>query len=284
MSNSESGVVAKRCVICGADCAGEPRIKDPKGRYYHQSCHEQAEAERAGQSRRGVAELAGDGPPIDLLAAAAAESAADASSWLDDLPVGGSSGSSPSACSGCGMPLVAGAIVCTSCGHQVGGGTLKTKKRRAARASGGSRFSIDGAGWLPMLAVPVGLGVLTAVVAVAIGLDAAWVPMLLLAAIGLVAGIWTLVDAWARSVLIFLGVLLGNVFLAGIPAVIYVLFFAQDPRLKGLYVGSFIGVTIAFVGLGVAAAAEGVDLFELSGSSDSFGSFDTEFSQPPARR
>ena len=32
----------KICMICGEDCAGRPRIKDPKGHYYHRECHEEA--------------------------------------------------------------------------------------------------------------------------------------------------------------------------------------------------------------------------------------------------
>lgn len=68
---------AKICFFCGRSCAGEPRGKDPHGRYYHKACFEE-------RRRAPVA------PPPP--------------------PAGG-------ACPSCGAAMVAGAVLCTSCGY-----------------------------------------------------------------------------------------------------------------------------------------------------------------------
>lgn len=36
----EVAVHAKACVVCGVDCTGRPRVKDPKGRYYCRACYD----------------------------------------------------------------------------------------------------------------------------------------------------------------------------------------------------------------------------------------------------
>ena len=45
------GEPSKPCGICGQDCAGRPRIKDPKGRYFHEHCYEQARETQAAQRK-----------------------------------------------------------------------------------------------------------------------------------------------------------------------------------------------------------------------------------------
>ena len=57
----------KICAICGRDCSGQPRIKDPKGRYFHKSCYEQALEERKmrqAAEREGEAEADVQPPPM----------------------------------------------------------------------------------------------------------------------------------------------------------------------------------------------------------------------------
>lgn len=49
----ESGNVAKVCVLCGRDVSGEPRVKDPKGRY---SCKKCLAARQGSQSPRAAEE------------------------------------------------------------------------------------------------------------------------------------------------------------------------------------------------------------------------------------
>lgn len=94
------------CVICGESCAGQPRTKDPQGRYYHRSCHEQALA----KTQRDEAPSA----PID-------ESPVGAD-MLSEL-LGGDAAGECSAmqfpCPTCGQPVEGGASICTHCGRDV---------------------------------------------------------------------------------------------------------------------------------------------------------------------
>ena len=41
----------KICIICGKDCAGQPRCRDPEGHYYHKDCHERARKQLAKRVR-----------------------------------------------------------------------------------------------------------------------------------------------------------------------------------------------------------------------------------------
>ncbi len=77
----------KTCVICGQDCSQRPRIKDPKGRYYCKECHEKAKLRRAGATEPD------DG--LNLV--------------LGDI----------ASCPSCGLPVAAGAVLCTRCGVNV---------------------------------------------------------------------------------------------------------------------------------------------------------------------
>lgn len=58
---AEASVGSKRCVHCGDDCSGKPRVKDPRGRYYCKGCYDTLEAARA-----AAPATTGDAP-IDLL-------------------------------------------------------------------------------------------------------------------------------------------------------------------------------------------------------------------------
>ncbi len=84
----------KICVVCGLDCAGQPRTKDAKGRYYHKDCHDRAERER--DARRSadavmLGEILPDAPPADT-------------------------------CPSCGHSLGASDVICTSCGYNTQSG------------------------------------------------------------------------------------------------------------------------------------------------------------------
>lgn len=39
-ANAVSAPGGKKCVICGVDCAGRPRVKDPRGRYFCRPCYD----------------------------------------------------------------------------------------------------------------------------------------------------------------------------------------------------------------------------------------------------
>jgi len=100
----------KICVFCGEDCAGQPRGKDPMGRYYHLSCYEDAKA------RRQQAEPAPQPGSGAGTSGAGGQSAEDEYGMLgaitDDLqppPVAAQ-------CPSCGSPMAPGAVICTNCG------------------------------------------------------------------------------------------------------------------------------------------------------------------------
>ncbi|TVQ57097.1 MAG: hypothetical protein EA377_01195, partial [Phycisphaerales bacterium] len=45
----------KICVVCNANCAGRPRVKDPKGRYYCRACYDELQQKVIDESRAGEA-------------------------------------------------------------------------------------------------------------------------------------------------------------------------------------------------------------------------------------
>lgn len=50
----------KLCVVCGENCAGQPRTKDAQGQYYHKECFERELEAR--KSRRAAANP--ESPPL----------------------------------------------------------------------------------------------------------------------------------------------------------------------------------------------------------------------------
>lgn len=118
-----SGVV-KECVFCGQSCAGQPRIKDAKGRYAHRACAEQQQqAKQAEPDNQAMYADDGFGDGMDDL-------------WDDIEPVEQDVGGAVSGCPGCGNRLDPSVLVCVSCGFNVQSGkamktrTLDTKKSR----------------------------------------------------------------------------------------------------------------------------------------------------------
>lgn len=81
----------KHCRICGADCAGKPRIKDPQGRYYCKGCYDTAQASET-QSE-----------PVDP----------------DIIPLDAPMLEAPAIvpCPSCGNGLPPGTVVCLGCGY-----------------------------------------------------------------------------------------------------------------------------------------------------------------------
>jgi uncharacterized RDD family membrane protein YckC len=115
--------VTKPCVLCGEDCAGRPRIKDPKGRYYHKECYEREVARLAQQAAEATpAEPAAFDPYADVGNDAASAQPA---------------GTKP--CPGCSAPLEPEAVVCIACGYNLAtGGRLETAAVTAAPGPDGS--------------------------------------------------------------------------------------------------------------------------------------------------
>jgi hypothetical protein len=126
---------AKICVVCGLSCAGMPRTKDPKGRYYHNECYEQRrhelEAKRSAATPveapafagldagddEGFDPFAGDGGPEPLAGDDGGfDPLAGDEGGFDPL---GEEAASPTmeVCPKCANPVDAGAVLCTNCGH-----------------------------------------------------------------------------------------------------------------------------------------------------------------------
>ena len=77
--------MAKICVICGEDCSGRPRIKDPKGHYYCKSCHEKANQRLEGH--RAADESARAAPPDEAEPLGLLDDALDVSPALQAAPL-----------------------------------------------------------------------------------------------------------------------------------------------------------------------------------------------------
>jgi hypothetical protein len=87
---------AKTCVVCGEDCSGRPRIKDPRGRYHCKDCYERVRA--------------------SLKAPTALEQP------TGDLP--------RRPCANCGTATPPGAVICTNCGCDPATGRPSAAVRR----------------------------------------------------------------------------------------------------------------------------------------------------------
>lgn len=111
----------KICVICGQDCAGRPRVRDPKGHYYCQDCYEKAkrrqEEARAASSPEPVAAPPPPEPPEPDLD----DDFAGGLALLDEVASEVQASAPPpiSACPGCGYALAPGAAICTACGYNL---------------------------------------------------------------------------------------------------------------------------------------------------------------------
>ncbi len=126
----------KVCVICGASCAGQPRIKNEQGQYAHQACAEKRTSKPAAHPVTPDPMLGDD---EDLMGA-----------LLDDLPgaaepalaAGPGAGGLKQGCPGCGVAVSPEAVVCTGCGFNFKTGKgLKTKISKEPKANGASSMA-----------------------------------------------------------------------------------------------------------------------------------------------
>lgn len=101
----------KICVICGEDCSGRPRTKDPRGRYYCNTCYEAA---RAGTHSTAATSGAAD-PPGDVFGL---ENDDDmAFDMLDEIAPGGAAAAQAAPCPECGSAIPVDGVICTTCGY-----------------------------------------------------------------------------------------------------------------------------------------------------------------------
>ena len=123
-----SDTPSKRCVICGHDCAGQPRIKNDKGQYAHKACvakRSQSQSEPQPVPEPEPLALDDDqGLAMDDL--------------LGDLDTSAAPQSGVQPCPECGHAMAPEAVVCMACGHNAKTGkklsskVLKAKPDRAA--------------------------------------------------------------------------------------------------------------------------------------------------------
>lgn len=168
--------IQKPCAICGGECAGQPRTKDGKGRYYHQSCYEEALARKKAARQQPRDASAGEpvAPPAPP-APSAGDELIDPNVYVPDAsddPMmaelfgleegssmaapddgGGFAAAPPAAggtisCPNCGQMLGSDAVICVSCGYDV------RKKKALKSKQGVDKGDTSGSVW------PVVIGVL----------------------------------------------------------------------------------------------------------------------------
>jgi hypothetical protein len=127
MASDSSG---KICVACGTDCAGRPRVKDPRGRYYCEPCYDKRRSSQQVSAAGASPGLALEPEP----------------SILDEL-LGAQAGAEPGgSCPNCGQELPGGAVLCVNCGFNLRDGSavpqiVQTQATSRAR-SGDSAWPI----------------------------------------------------------------------------------------------------------------------------------------------
>ncbi len=110
----------KICFFCGASCAGQPRGKDPRGRYYHKACMEAARHPE-------------DEPAPDASGEPGFAADADGgmlSEIFEDAPK-----PSGQPCPQCGTALMPQAVICTNCGYNTQSGSSLAVKVAVNRGS-----------------------------------------------------------------------------------------------------------------------------------------------------
>lgn len=119
MATAETG--KKICVMCGKDVAGQPRVKDAKGRYLCAGeCQQKAAAAAAAKASAPKPASAGPVPPA--IAVAKADGGNLLTNLIDQSPM-----LKAATCESCGNPMPGGAVICTRCGFNTQTGkALKT--------------------------------------------------------------------------------------------------------------------------------------------------------------
>jgi hypothetical protein len=117
----------KTCVVCGQDCSGKPRVKDPAGHYFCKPCYDQA------LQRKQAAAVAAPAAEEDPFALHLEEIVSE----IPEAP-------SMHACPKCGAAMAEGAQLCVHCGFNARTGartrTIAVKSRPTT--PGGSAWPI----------------------------------------------------------------------------------------------------------------------------------------------
>lgn len=144
--SSQEQLPQKVCIVCGQDCAGRPRVKDPRGRYYCRECYDRAaRKQRAKREAQRAAAPPPPPPPAPLDEPVGAElipqdEDADLGlfgelSSLEKEAAAAQVQQYP--CPSCGNPIPAGAVLCMRCGYNRQLGARMESPGAAPVASGG---------------------------------------------------------------------------------------------------------------------------------------------------
>jgi hypothetical protein len=125
----------KICIQCGDDCAGKPRTKDAQGRYTCRPCYDKKQAAAAAAPAKAAPD-----PTSARVAAPASTYDIDAS-LLKELAGEEAAPVTATPCPTCGAGMMAGAVICTTCGYNV-----QTKKNMRSVVERGSAPGEGGGG------------------------------------------------------------------------------------------------------------------------------------------
>ena len=227
----------KTCVICIKDCAGSPRVKDRRGRYYHRPCFRAMRRELL-----PVKDGAKRGP---LKSVPIAEAINDLISSPTEAP-------STNACPSCADSLAPQAILCTRCGYnRVTGRRLTTVVEPAERQE--SERGADGRGFAYLNKQPwaVGRGWIALYIALFL-LAATWSPYYILVHLA-VLSIHGLLIAIRTIRIVFEDGILEGVFTCLLFRIIpyystyYVFSKTNNPHLKWANIACAIGMILLFL-------------------------------------
>lgn len=127
----------KLCVICGKDCAGQPRAKNKHGAYAHETClAEQRERKRLAQELDETPPMGEQAPSAPPLSARVSPDDSDVRADLIEFDdIGGESELPSTPCPQCGAMMGGGTVLCLACGFNTASGVAVGTTISKARAS-----------------------------------------------------------------------------------------------------------------------------------------------------
>lgn len=155
---SDGTTTAKLCIACGTDCAGKPRTKDAQGRYMCKPCFEKARTKAA-------AKPAPKPEPIPV---------EDDGGVLASLLESEGKSVNTEPCPSCGAGLQGGAVICTTCGHDLRTGkSVRSIVSKEKERSEGAAKAAAVAGAVASVPAVLLIGCLCAAIGAAVG-GAVW--------------------------------------------------------------------------------------------------------------
>lgn len=149
---------SKNCVICGNDCAEQPRMKDTQGRYYHSKCIELERERKAQKDRQATVQPdSSQETGIEIDTMGLIDEIAN-----DELR----STESQCTCASCGLPMSARNVICINCGFDSKSGIPLEENVRIAKPKRGLISFAENASELLCSNLVVGIAVLICIIAI----------------------------------------------------------------------------------------------------------------------